>query len=293
MGLNAADLMKKVRHIQIRTNRVVDDVFAGQYASAFKGIGIEFEEVREYHPGDDVRTIDWNVSARMGKPYVKKYVEERELTVMLMVDVSPSAFYGTVGQSKKDLAAELCAVLAFSAVRNNDKIGLMLFTDRVELFLPPTKGTRHVLRVVRELLHFEGKGLGTDIGQALQHMTRLMKRHCVVFLVSDFLSSDYEKSLQISALRHDIIPITITDPTEMSFPNVGLIELEDAETHERVLVDTSSPIVRRRFEKQYEEKVKMRRSIFRSAGIESIDIINGESYVRPISQFFRKRERLR
>jgi uncharacterized protein (DUF58 family) len=292
MSLNAADLMKKVKHIQIRTNRVVDDVFAGQYASAFKGIGIEFEEVREYHTGDDVRTIDWNVSARMGKPYVKKYVEERELTVMLMVDVSPSVFYGTVGQSKKDLAAELCAVLAFSAVKNNDKIGLMLFTDRVEEFLPPKKGSRHVLRVVRELLHFESKGSGTDIGHALKYMTKVMKRRCVVFLVSDFLSGDYEKSLQISAHRHDIIPITITDPTEIRLPDVGLIEFEDAETNERVLVDTSSQMVRRKFEEQYHENVKMCTSIFRSAGIDSIDIINGQSYVRPIRQFFRNRERL-
>lgn len=291
MSLNAANLMKKVKRIQIRTNRVVDDVFAGQYASAFKGVGIEFDEVREYHPGDDIRTVDWNVSARMGKPFVKKYVEERELTVMLMVDMSQSVFYGTVGQSKKDLAAELCAVLAFSAVKNNDKIGLMLFTDEVEKFLPPQKGSRHVLRVVRELLHFESKRSGTDIGHALRHMTKIMRRRCVVFLVSDFLSGDYQKSLQISQHRHDIIPITITDPSEIRLPDVGLIEFEDVETHERVLVDTSSPIVRRRFEEQYHESVRMRTSIFRSAGIDSIDIINGQSYVRPIRQFFRSRER--
>ncbi|MCH7995867.1 MAG: DUF58 domain-containing protein, partial [Planctomycetes bacterium] len=234
------ELLKKVRQIQIRTSRTVNDVLAGQYHSAFRGRGMEFEEVCPYQFGDDVRLIDWNVSARYGEPFIKKFREERELTVMLVVDVSPSGLFGSDRQFKLDVATELCAVLAFSAIRSNDKVGLILFADTVELYIPAKKGTKHVLRIIRELLYHQPQGRGTDISEALSFLNRVTRRKAVCFLVSDFLASEYEPALRIARRRHDLIPIVVTDPREMTLPNVGLIELEDPETGETALIDTTS-----------------------------------------------------
>ncbi len=242
------ELLKKVRRIQILTSRTVNDVLAGQYHSAFRGRGMEFEEVSPYQVGDDVRLIDWNVSARYGQPFIKKFREERELTVMLVVDASRSGLFGSTEQFKLDLAAELCAVLAFSAIRSNDKVGLILFTNEVECYVPAKKGTRHVLRIIRELLFHKPKGRGTDISEALSFLNRVTVRKSVCFLVSDFLSTGFEPALRIARRRHDLIPLIMTDPRELCLPNVGFVELEDSETGERRLIDTSSRRLRSRFE---------------------------------------------
>jgi uncharacterized protein (DUF58 family) len=233
------EILKKIRRIQITTSRMVADVFAGQYQSVFKGKGMEFYEVREYLPGDEIRSIDWNVTARMGNPYVKKFVEERELTVMLLLDMSLSCYFGSVRQLKSQLAAELCSVLAFSAIQNNDKIGLIAFTDRIEKFIPPRKGLTHVLRVIREALYFKPQGRGTDIPKAIEYLNRVTTRKTVTFIISDFYSREFKKALSIANKRHDIIAITITDPREINLPNIGIIKLEDAETQNSYLIDTS------------------------------------------------------
>ena len=243
------ELLKKVRQIQIRSLRVVNDLFAGRYHSAFRGRGMEFEEVCPYRIGDDVRLIDWNVSARYGEPFIKKFREERELTVMLVVDASPSGLFGSGRQFKLDVAAELCAVLAFSAIRSNDNVGLILFTDRVEKYVPAKKGTQHVLRIIRELLYHEPIGGGTDINEALTVLNRVTRRKSVCFLVSDFLAEGYEPALRIARRRHDLIPIVMTDPREVELPSAGFIELEDAETGELTLIDTSSRALRKRYAK--------------------------------------------
>lgn len=287
------ELLKKVRRIQIRTAHVVNDVLAGQYHSVFRGRGMEFEEVRPYQAGDDVRTIDWNVSARFGEPYVKMFREERELTVMLLVDVSRSHEFGTAGQLKRELAAEICATLAFSAIKNNDKVGMILFTDLVEKFVPPAKGTRHVLRVVRDLLHHQPIGRGTDLTAVFDHLGRLRMRRSVVFVVSDFQAADYEASLRVARKRHDLIPITITDPRERELPNVGMIELTDAETGESVIVDTSNRNLRRAFENQTLEAVEERDRLFRRLNMDSIPATTGESFVEPMIRFFRARGKRR
>ncbi len=290
MAVIPKELLKKIRQIEIRTSHVVNDVFAGQYHSAFKGRGMEFEEVRQYQIGDDVRTIDWNVTARSGAPFVKVFREERELTVMLLVDMSRSHLFGTAGQLKRELAAEVCATLAFSAIRNNDKVGLICFTDEIERFVPPKKGTRHVLRVIRELLYHESTGSGTDIAAAIEHLNRVTTRRSVVFLVSDFQASDYEGPLRVARRRHDLIPITIVDPREMALPNVRFVELYDAETGQTVTVDTTS----RRFREQYaaraESSADRRRQTFRSMDVDSIQVTTGEPFVEPLTRFFRARE---
>jgi uncharacterized protein (DUF58 family) len=222
------EILKKIRRLQIVTNRVVSDVFAGEYLSVFKGRGMEFNEVREYQPGDEERDIDWNVTARMGRPFVKKFVEERELTVMLLVDASASSRFGTRDRFKSELAAELCAVLAFSAIRNKDRVGLVIFTDRIEKFVPPGKGSRHVLRVIREVLYFRPQGRGTDISLALDYLNRVIRRRSVVFLVSDFLAAGFERALRVSARRHDLVALLVRDPREEELPPAGLVRLEDA-----------------------------------------------------------------
>jgi len=284
------ELLKKVRRIQIRTLRTVNDILAGQYHSAFRGRGMEFEEVCPYQVGDDVRLIDWNVSARYGEPFIKKFREERELTVMLVIDASPSGLFGSAGQFKLDVAAELCAVLAFSAVRSNDKVGLILFTDEVEKYVPAKKGAQHVLRIVRELLYHKPRGRGTDIASALGFLNRVTVRKSVCFLVSDFMGCEYEKELRIARRRHDLIPITIADPREMEIPNVGFVELEDAETGEVVLVDTSSRALRRRYEAGAVDAAVKRDTMFRKMDVDTIDIRTDRSYVDPLVRFFRKRE---
>jgi uncharacterized protein (DUF58 family) len=287
------ELFKYVKQIHIRTRRLVNDVFAGGYHSAFKGRGMEFAEVREYTPGDDVRTIDWNVTARTGQPYVKQFVEERELTVMLLVDLSASGQFGTVAKLKTEIATELCAVLAMSAITNNDKVGLMLFTDRIERFIPPQKGKYHVLRVIREVLGFRPQHLGTDVGGALEYLHRISRRRSVCFLVSDFLASDYETPLRIAHRRHDIIPVTLTDQREDHLPRLGLVMLQDLETGAHVLVDTSSRAVRQQYQQRREAAVSQRQRLFRALRLDTIDIRTDEPFIDPLMRFFRQRERRR
>lgn len=285
------EIIRKIRRIQITTSRKVTDVFAGQYQSVFKGLGIEFDEVREYFPGDDIRSIDWNVTARMGHPYVKKFVEERELTIMILLDVSLSCRFGTVNTIKSDLAAELCSIIAFSAIQNNDKVGMITFTDRVEKFIPPRKGLRHVLRVIREALYNKPAGYRTDINTVLEHLNRVAKRQTITFLVSDFFAPDFRKTLSITNKRHDVIAMTITDPAELMLPDSGIVKLHDAETGEPYVVDTSDPLVRRSYQAGANRLVAAREEIFRSTKVDNIDIYTDRSYVEPLIQFFRMRER--
>ncbi|MBU1147798.1 MAG: DUF58 domain-containing protein [Candidatus Omnitrophica bacterium] len=283
------EILKKVRQIEIRTGRLVNDVFAGKYESVFKGRGMEFHEVREYVPGDDIRSIDWNVTARTGSPYVKKFVEERELTVLLMADLSSSGDFGTKNKMKKEIMAEIGAVLAFSAIKNNDKVGLLLFTDHVEKFIAPKKGKAHVLRVIRELLYYKPKGKKTSINTAIEYLGKVLKKKAVIFLISDFMDSDYEKRLRILNKRHDIIAIPISDPRETSFPDVGLIEFEDAETGEVVYLDTADNLLKKEFKKRKYSFIEERNRIFRSVGVDSVEISTDKSYIKPLMLFFRKR----
>ena len=283
------EILKKVKRIEITTRGLVNDVFSGEYHSVFKGRGVEFSEVREYQIGDDIRSIDWNVTARMGHPYVKVFEEERELNVMLLVDVSSSGNFGTVEQVKGEIAIEICAMLAFSAIKNNDKVGLIIFTDKIEKFVPPKKGKTHVLRVLRELLYHKPEGTKTNIAEALEYLTRVTTRRSVVFLVSDFINKGYEKALQIANKRHDIVAITVTDPREVELPDVGFIELEDAETGEIILVDTSYTEVRSLFHKKTSQDIIDRTKLFQSMNVDHIDIKTNESYVEPLIRFFRMR----
>jgi uncharacterized protein (DUF58 family) len=285
------EVLKKVRQIEIRTNREVTDVLGGQYHSVFKGRGMEFEEVREYLPGDEVRSIDWNVTARFGHPFIKKFKEERELTVMLVVDVSASGQFGSVRQSKNELAAELAAVLAFSAIRNNDKVGLIMFTDRIEKFVAPKKGRRHVLRVVREILAFQPQGAGTDLGLALDSLNRMQRRRAVCFLLSDFQDEDFQKQLRVAGKRHDVVALSLRDPREEQLPAVGLLELRDAETGARALVDTFDAGVRETFEKQAQARLESLRQSLRSSKVDQIEIRTDADYMLPLIKFFRMRER--
>jgi uncharacterized protein (DUF58 family) len=285
------EVMQQIRRIQIRTSRMVNDILAGQYESVFKGQGMEFREVREYVPGDDIRMIDWNVTARTGAPYVKLLAEERELTVMLMVDASGSGRFGSVDKLKNELAAELCAVLAFSAIKNNDKVGLIIFTDDVELYVPPQKGRKHVLRVIREVLYFEPKGHGTNIPGALHFLNGVTKRRAVTFLVSDFMAQDYEVALRVANKRHDVIGVTVSDPREEYLPNVGLVSVRDAETGREVLVDTSDRKVREGYAHAANERARYREQIFKRTKVDAIRVRTETSYVEEIYRFFRMRER--
>ncbi|MBI4335683.1 MAG: DUF58 domain-containing protein, partial [Candidatus Omnitrophica bacterium] len=283
------EIFKQVRHIEIRTNRVVNELFAGRYESVFKGRGIEFAEVREYFPGDDIRTIDWNVTARHGHPYVKRYVEERELAVMLLVDASGSGSFGSVDKFKREVACELGAVLAFSAIKNNDRVGLLIFTDTVEKFIPPKKGRRHVLRLMREILYFKPKQVKTDLVCALDYIGRALKKRCVVFLISDFITKGYEKELSLINKRHDVIALRVVDPREESLPAVGLIQLDDAETLERITIDTKDKRFREKFAKLNEAVKERIRSTLKSAKVDAIEIRTGSSYIDPLLKFFRMR----
>ena len=285
------ELFKDIRRIEIRTKKLVNDLFGGEYHSTFKGQGMEFEEVRQYEPGDDIRLIDWNVTARMGYPYVKKYREERELSVVLLVDASSSGRFGTREQFKSEMAAKLCALLAFSAIKNNDKVGLIIFTDRIEKFVPPQKGRPHVLRLIRELLYFRPRRVGTDIAGALGYFNKVIKRKSVVFLVSDFLSEGFQRPLQIANRKHDVIAIKITDPRERAFDNVGLIELEDTETGETVIIDTGSKRFRREFAARADEDVTALKRDFRLINLDFIDVRTDESYIVPLMNLFRARGR--
>lgn len=284
-----ADLLKRIRRIEIRSRRLVNTLFLGEYHAVFKGRGIEFADVREYEPGDDVRAIDWNVTARMGAPYIKKYIEERELTVMLLVDVSASEEFGSAIQTKRELAAEVGALLAFSAIRANDKVGLIAFTDRIERYVPPKKGARHVLRVIRELLYLKPRGRGTSIRTGVEFLGRVLARRGVVFLISDFHDSGYETTLRPTARRHDLTAITISDPRELDLPAAGLVEVEDAETGDHVLVDTSNPRLRAAYTARAIAARDERRRLLAGMGIGRVELTTSESYVEPLSAYFRRR----
>ena len=283
--------LKAVRKIQIRTSHLVSDVFAGQYHSVFKGRGMEFAEVRLYQPGDDVRTIDWNVTARTGVPHVKRFAEERELTVMLLVDASASTYFGSVRLLKSALAAELAALFAFSAITNNDKVGLVIFTDRLELALPPRKGTRHVLRVIREVLSIRPAGTRTDVAAALEHLEKVTKRRSVVFVLSDFLDPGCKRALAVAARRHDVIAVVLDDPREADLPPVGLVELEDAESGERYVADTGSAAVREAFAGAAAAARTARDRMLRSADVDAIVVDTARPYTQALLRFFRMRER--
>ncbi len=283
--------LKAIRKIQIRTSHLVTDLFAGQYQSVFKGRGMEFAEVRQYLPGDEVRTIDWNVTARTGVPHVKRYAEERELTVMLLVDASGSTRFGSVRQFKQELAAELAALFAFSAISNNDKVGLVIFSDRIELALPPRKGNRHVLRVIREILNHVPQGHGTDIPLALDHLNRVTRRRCVAFLLSDFLAPELRRPLRVANRRHDLIAVVLEDPRERELPAIGLIALEDAETGETVVVDTSDARVRAEFQRQRQAACAERDRFLRALDIDAINVSTDRPYTQALLRFFRDRER--
>lgn len=285
------ELIKKIRQIQIYTSRAVDASFAGQYESVFKGRGMQFDEVREYTPGDDIRTIDWNVTARTGRAYIKRFVEEREMTVIFAVDLSASGQFGTVNKMKNELAAEFCAVLAFAAAKNNDKVGLLIFTDQIELYIPPKKGSSHVLRLIRELLYFKMPRRRTDISMALDYIAKVTRKRATIFLVSDFIESDFKKSLGLLNKRHDVIAVPVRDRVEISMPSVGLIELQDAETGEIILVDTSS----RKFHNQYGQESSRRfsdlKNLLRSTNVDCIPVTTDKPYIRDLVQFFHTRHK--
>ena len=287
------EILKKVRRIEISTRGLVNEVLSGEYHSVFKGRGMNFAEVREYQYGDDIRSIDWNVTARTGSPFVKVFEEERELTVMLVVDVSASGDFGTRERLKGEVAVEICALLAFSAIKNNDKVGLIIFSDHVEKFVPPRKGKRHVLRVLRELLYHRPEGRGTDIRAALDYLNHVQRKRAVTFLVSDFRDAGFEKSLAVAGRRHDMIAVRVGDLREREIPPVGLLELEDPETGERLVVNTSDPRFRAGFrERSRSARQELDRTL-RRGKVDVIDIETGEPYVRPLMRFFQDRMRRR
>lgn len=284
------ELLKKVRRIEIKTRHAVNDVFAGRYHSTFKGRGMEFDEVREYFPGDDIRAIDWNVTARTGVPHIKKFVEEREMTVMLMVDISGSNDFGSTPQLKRDLAAEVAAMLAFSATRNNDRIGLILFSDKVEKYIPPRKGPRHVLRIIKEVLTHQPESTGTDAGPALDFLNHTQSRKAVTFLISDFIfPTDCERPLKITARRHDLIAVAVGDNHERAWPRAGIVEWRDPESGDRFLVDTSSPAVRNELLLAQEQRSEILRKTLRRAGIDMVELATGKPYDKAFIKFFRQR----
>ena len=287
----STELMKKIRHIEIRTRRLVNDSYAGEYHSIFKGRGMEFDEVRPYQVGDEIRTIDWNVTARTGEPYVKRYVEERELTVMLVVDASGSENFGSVKKFKRELAAEITAVLSFAATTNNDKVGLLIFTDQIELFIPPRKGRRHVLRMIRELLAFEPKSKGTNIKMALDKVNQILKRRTIVFLISDLMANpeSYRKALNVTNKRHDVIAVDLHDPLENSIENVGLLTLEDPETDEIIWVDTGDRIWRNAYQERIQLLEAEKARTFKRASVDRILIGTDEDYAAPLTTFFQER----
>lgn len=286
-----ADTLRKIRRIELRTRKLVNDSFAGAYHAVFKGRGIAFDTVRPYEPGDDIRDIDWNVTARTGEPFIKRYVEERELTVMLALDASASEAFGTVNRQKRDLAAELGAALAFTAISNNDKVGLMIFSDQVELFIPPRKGRNHVLRLVRDLLAVQPKHPGTDISLALRSINQLLKRRAIVFLISDFLvaSNEYARDLLVTSQRHDVIAVVLSDPREETWPNAGLVGLSDAETGKVAWIDTASGEWRKQFRQQARRFQAMRDQALSRAGVDRIDVPVDGDYAQALTRFFQQR----
>ncbi|MCB9210373.1 MAG: DUF58 domain-containing protein [Ignavibacteriales bacterium] len=285
------ELLKQVRQIEIKTRGIVNEVFSGEYHSVFKGRGMEFSEVREYQIGDDIRTIDWNVSARFGHPFVKVFEEERELTLMLLVDLSGSLVFGSVEKTKQQIAAELTAILAFSAMKNNDKVGLILFTDEIEKFVPPKKGKSHILRIVREILSFEPQGNKTNIKGALEYFNHSIKKKSIAFLISDFIDNDYEKILKIVSKKHDFVNIHLEDPREKDLLKSGIIKFRDAETHELRYLDTNSKIVQNFFNTKIKEREEIQNNLFKKSRVDTIKIDTSSSYVRPLIDFFKLREK--
>jgi len=283
------EVIAKIRRLEIKTGRIVNELFGGQYESVFKGRGMEFDEVREYQPGDEIRSIDWNVTARMGHPYIKKFVEERELTIMLLVDASHSQKFGTTTQTKLEMAAELSAVLAYSVVKNNDKVGALLFTDKVEKFIPPSKGTSHLSRILRDVLYAQPEGKGTDLNPPLEFINQVLKRRCIIFLISDFNAPDYERALSITNHRHDVIAFEIIDQGEQKLPAVGYIAMEDLEKHRSRLVWAGSKKIREAFRQGAEKARLQRRDFFRRLGVDHIELFTDKSYVEPLLGFFRMR----
>jgi uncharacterized protein (DUF58 family) len=289
--METRELLKKVRQVEIKTRGIVNQIFSGEYHSVFKGRGMEFSEVREYQYGDDIRTIDWNVSARFNHPFVKIFEEERELTVMLIVDLSRSGDFGSGKQLKNEIAAEICAVLAFSAIKNNDKVGLILFTDTIEKFVPPKKGRAHILRIIRELLSFDPRGAGTNIKSALEYFNHVNKKRTIAFLISDFIDEGYASILRIISRKHDVIAVELSDPREEDLPNVGLMKLRDAETMKERWVDTGNPQVRAEFQRYWQKRKVDRRSLFVRSKVDAIPIRVDRPYIKPIVDFFKLRER--
>ena len=287
--MDTKELLKKVRKIEIKTRRLSDHIFGGEYHSTFKGRGMTFSEVRQYQYGDDVRNIDWNVTARYNEPYIKVFEEERELTMLLMVDISGSQFFGTDEQFKSEIVTEIAATLAFSATQNNDKIGLILFSDEVELYIPPKKGKTHVLRIIRELIEFKPKSKKTNISEALKFMSSVMKKKAIVFVLSDFITDDYRQTLKIASKKHDVTGIRIYDKREEEIPNVGLVQMQDEETGELLLVNTQSKTVRKNYEKFYREKVAYYKDSFAKSGAGTIDCRTDESYVKKLLGYFKLR----
>ncbi len=285
------DLIKRIRKLEITTRKVVSDMLAGQYQSVFKGRGMAFSEVRQYMPGDEVRTIDWNVTARMNDAYVKVFTEERELTVMLVVDVSASKDFGSGSASKSEVAAEVAAQVAFSAIANNDRVGLILFSDRVEKIVPPRKGKKHVMRVISDILSFKPVGKGTSLAAGLTCLSQICKRKAVTFLVSDFLAPDFEKPLKLVARKHDLVPVVISDPLEAQFPSLGLVDLEDAETGQRWVIDTSDPRVRGKFAKAMQKRREDRTKLFRRLQLDHVELSAGQDHGAALQRFFKARAR--
>lgn len=288
--METKDLLKKVRKIEIKTKRLSDHIFSGEYHTSFKGRGMTFSEVRQYQFGDDVRAIDWNVTARYNEPFIKVFEEERELTMMLMVDVSGSENFGTKNQLKKEIVTEIAATMAFSATQNNDKIGLILFSDQIELFIPPKKGKSHVLRIIRELIEFKPKSKKSNLSQALEFLSATQKKKAIVFLISDFILEDnYEKTLKIAGKKHDITAIRVYDIREEQMPNIGIIEMEDAETGKIISVDTTSSQLRAQYEKNYTERVKIFKETFSKCGLGVVNTRVDESYVSKLLNYFKSR----
>jgi uncharacterized protein (DUF58 family) len=287
--METSDLLKKVRKIEIKTKGLSANVFSGEYHSAFKGRGMSFSEVRSYQYGDDVRNIDWNVTARTGIPFIKVFEEEREMTVMLVIDMSRSAFFGTKAQMKNEMMTEICAVLAFSAINNNDKVGVIFFSDKIEKFIPPKKGRSHILLIIRELLNFEPTGKGTDMSIALQYLNNIIKKRSICFLLSDFMTRGYDNALRIAAKRHDIVGIHVADPAEEQLPPVGLLRALDAETGARIWIDASDKTTRERFAQWYADNLAYSQSLFKKTGVDMMSIRTTESYVNALMKFFQKR----
>ncbi len=287
------ELLKKVRAIQIKTNHLANDIMTGEYVSAFKGSGMEFSEVREYQPGDDIRLIDWNVTARTGQPYIKEFKEERELTSMLLVDVSSSGEFGSIGRLKNEISAEIASILAFAAIKNNDKIGLIVFSDIIEHYIPPKKGKAHVWNIIRTILDFNPEGKGTDLNLPLEYLINIQKRKSVAFLISDFLAQGYENTLKLARQKHDLIALRIVDPRERDLPNVGLAHLQDAETGEAILIDTGNREMVQQFVELGQKEFEKMKTFFNSIGIDIIDIRTDRPLVEPIIKYFKVREKRR